>query len=58
VPPKINEWISVRMTGKGVKAIMDRPIVVAGTLHVGPSQENGLLADIYALDGDRVLEPF
>jgi hypothetical protein len=58
VPPKINEWISVHMTGTGVKAIMDRPIVVAGTLHVGPSQEHGLLAGIYTLDGDRVLGPF
>ena len=58
VPPKINEWISVHMTGRGVKAIMDRPIAVVGTLHIGPSQENGLLSGIYSMDGERVLGPF
>jgi len=58
VPPKINEWITVQMTGKGVKAVMDRPIAVVGTLHVGPAQENGLLTGIYGLEGDRVIGPF
>ena len=55
VAPKINEWISVRLTGKGVKAVMDRPIAVAGTLHVGPQREHGLLMDIYRLDADKVI---
>ncbi|MDB6067159.1 MAG: hypothetical protein JWR26_3367 [Pedosphaera sp.] len=55
VPPKINEWITVRMTGKGVKAIMDQPIAVVGILHVGPAQENGFLTGIYGMDADRVI---
>lgn len=55
VPPKINEWITVRMKGKGVKPVMDQPIAVAGTLHVGPIQENGLLTGIYTLDCERVI---
>lgn len=58
VPPRINEWITVRMTGKGVKPLMDQPIAVVGTLHVRPTQENGFLASIYDMDGDKVIEPF
>jgi hypothetical protein len=58
VPPKINEWISVKMTGKGVKAVMDQPIAVVGTLHVGPALENGLLTGIYDLDGEKIIGPF
>ena len=30
VPPKINEWITVQINGKGVKPVMDQPIAVAG----------------------------
>ncbi len=58
VPPKINEWITVRVTGRGVKPVMDQPITVAGTLHVGPIEENGSLAGIYRLDASQVLAPF
>jgi hypothetical protein len=57
VPPKINEWITVQMTAKGVKPVMDQPIAVTGTLHVGPTQENGFLTGIYSLDGKRVIGP-
>jgi len=58
VPPKINEWITVRVTGRGIKPVMDQPITVAGTLHVGPIEENGSLAGIYSLDATKVLAPF
>lgn len=58
VPPKINEWITVRMNGKGVKAVMDQPIAVVGTLHVGPGLENGFLAGIYDLDGEKIIGPY
>ncbi len=58
VPPKINEWITVKMSGKGVKAVMDQPIAVVGTLHVGPVLENGFLTGIYDLDGEKLLGPF
>jgi hypothetical protein len=58
VPPKINEWITVRMNGKGAKPLMDQPIAVVGILHVRPIQENGFLASIYEIDGDKVIGPF
>jgi len=58
VPPRINEWITVRVTGRGVQPVMDQPITVAGTLHVGPIQENGSLAGIYRLDARKIVAPF
>jgi hypothetical protein len=38
--------------------MMDQPIAVAGVLHVGPIEENGSLAGIYRLDGEKVITPF
>ncbi len=58
VPPKINEWITVRVTGRGVPPVMDQPVTVAGTLHVGPIMDNGSLAGIYRLDATKVIAPF
>jgi hypothetical protein len=55
--PKINEWVSVKMTGKGVKPIMDQPVTMFGTLHVGEIRENGYLVGIYHLDGEKMLGP-
>ena len=57
VAPKITEWVDVRMTGKGVKAIMDQPVTVCGIFHVGDVRENGDLVGIYRLDGDRLKGP-
>jgi hypothetical protein len=54
VVPKINEWLSVKMTGKGVKAVMDQPVTLYGTLHVGEMRENGYLVGIYRLDGEKM----
>jgi hypothetical protein len=34
VMPKVNEWIVVKMTGPGVKPLMDIPITFEGTLKV------------------------
>ncbi|HEX4647060.1 MAG TPA: DUF3299 domain-containing protein, partial [Verrucomicrobiae bacterium] len=58
VPPKINEWITVRMNGKGVQPKMDQPIAVAGTLRVGPARENGFLTGIYSIDGEKTFGSF
>lgn len=58
VPPKINEWITVVMNGKGVKPVMDQPIAVAGVFRVGPIEENGCLAGIYRLDGEKAIASF
>ncbi len=55
--PKINEWVSVRMVGKGVKPVMDVPVTLFGTLKVGEVLENGYLVGIYEMDGDRLGGP-
>ncbi len=55
--PRINEWVSVKMTGKGLKPIMDQAITIYGTLHVGEVRENGYLVGIYTLDGDKMQGP-
>ncbi len=52
--PKINEWISVRLKGEGVKPVMDQPITVLGKLHVGDIRENGFLVGIYQLQAESV----
>lgn len=57
VTPKINEWVSVKMKDKGVKAIMDQPVTLFGTLRVGEARENGYLVGIYRLEGERMEAP-
>src|SRR5687767_7386805 len=52
--PRINEWVSVKMVGDGVKPVMDEPVTLLGTLHVGEMRENGYLVGIYSLDGERL----
>lgn len=52
--PKINEWVSIRMTGKGVKPVMDEPVTIYGKLKVGEIRENGYLVGIYEMDGERM----
>ena len=52
--PKINEWVSVKMTGKGVKPVMDQAITMVGTLKIGAIRENGYLVGIYQMDGERM----
>ena len=55
--PKIHEWVSVKMTGAGVKPIMDQPVTLFGTLRVGEMRENGYLVGIYRMDGERMKGP-
>lgn len=55
--PKINEWVSVKMTGKGVKPIMDQAVTLYGKLHVGEIRENGYLVGIYQMDGEKLAGP-
>lgn len=55
--PKITEWVSVKMTGKGVKPVMDQPITLFGKLRVGEVRENGYLVGIYQMDGDKLGGP-
>ena len=52
-----HEWVSVKMADKGVKPLMDQPVTLFGTLHVGEMRENGFLVGIYRMDGERLGEP-
>jgi len=52
--PKINEWVSVKMSEKGVKPVMDQPVTLFGKLKVGEMRENGYLVGIYELMGDKM----
>ena len=56
VMPKLNEWVVVKMTGKGVKPLMDVPITFEGKLKVGEMYENGYLTGVYLLEGDHQAE--
>lgn len=56
VMPKLNEWVIVKMAGKGVKPLMDVPIAMEGKLRVGEMYENGYLTGLYLLEGDRLVE--
>ncbi len=55
--PKMNEWVSIKMAKKGVKAVMDQPVTVYGKIHIGEIRENGYLVGIYRLDGEKMAEP-
>ena len=55
VMPRVNEWVIVRMAGRGVKPVMDVPITALGTFHVGDVRENGQLVGIYMLDCNQLL---
>lgn len=54
--PKVNEWVVVKMNGKGVPPLMDVPITFEGTLSVGQIYEGGYLTGLYLLKGDRRVE--
>lgn len=55
--PKINEWVSVKMVERGVKAVMDQPVTIYGKLRVGEMRENGYLVGIYQMDGQKMEGP-
>ena len=52
--PEPNEWVVVKMTGKGVPSKMDTPLNLYGTLHVGEMFENHVFEGLYQLDGEKV----
>lgn len=56
VMPKVNEWVVVKMVGKGVPPLMDVPITFEGTLSVGQIYEGGYLTGLYLLKGERRIE--
>lgn len=56
VMPKVNEWVVVKMNGKGVAPLMDVPVTFEGTLAVGQLYESGYLTGLYLLKGDRLVK--
>ena len=55
--PRINEFVTVKMTGGGTKAVMDQAVTLVGKLKVGEFSENGYLLGIYQMDGERAEGP-
>ena len=53
IMPKLNEWVVVKMTGKGVPPLMDVPLSFEGKLKVGEQYDNGYLTGIYLLEGEK-----
>ena len=54
--PKITEWVNVKTSSGGIKPIMDQPVSILGTLHVGAMRENGYLIGIYQMDGEKMVD--
>ena len=56
--PRMNEWISVRMTGdRSAKFIPDQPVTVYGVLSVGEQIEKGEVLSVYRLEAEDVAGP-
>ena len=51
VLPEINEWVNVKMIGRGVKPVQDQPVTILGTFQVGEIYEHGYLVSVYSLQG-------
>lgn len=56
VMPKVNEWVVVKMVGKGVPPLMDVPITFEGQLQVGQIYEGGYLTGLYLLKAEKRVE--
>jgi len=56
-PPKVNEWVHVRVKGEGLKPLMDQVVTIYGTLQVGEYSENRQMLGIYRLQGDGMAIP-
>jgi hypothetical protein len=57
LPIQVNELLTVHMTGKGVKSLMDQPVTIYGIFHVAETRDtaSGNLDAIYTLDGDKMV---
>jgi hypothetical protein len=56
-PPGLNDYVSVHMSGNGVKPIADKLVTISGILHVGEIRQNRVLTGIYRMDGDKMVGP-
>lgn len=54
---EITEFVTVKVAGKGFETMMDDPITVQGTLHVGAVVDGGFIVGLYQLDAEKVVSP-
>jgi hypothetical protein len=54
-PPKLNEVVTVKVPGKGVKEELVQPVTVKGTLHVGTIRDAGDVTGLYRMDGEALV---
>lgn len=56
-PLAINEVVEVRMPARDFIPVMDVPLTVYGTLHVGEKLGDGRILSIYRMDGKKMERP-
>ena len=54
---EITEFVTVKVPGKGFETMMDDPITIEGTLHVGAVTDSGFIVGLYELDGEKLIAP-
>jgi hypothetical protein len=54
---EINEFVTVKVPGKGFDTMMDDPITVEGKLHVAAVTDSGFIVGLYVLDGEKIVSP-
>ncbi len=56
VAPRPIDWITVKTKGKAFDIMMEEPVTIQGTLHVGANRDSyGDVTSIYRLDGENFL---
>ena len=56
-PPRIHEFIRVRVKPPGISPVMFEPARARGTFYVGAQRQRGFLSSIYSMDADSVTKP-
>jgi hypothetical protein len=54
---EITEFVTVKAPGKGFDTMMDDPISIEGTLHVGAVVDSGFIVGLYQLDAEKLIAP-
>jgi len=54
---EITEFVTVKVPGKGFDTMMDDPISIQGTLHVGAVTDSGFIVGLYSLDAEKLIPP-
>jgi hypothetical protein len=54
---EITEFVTVKVPGAGFDTMMDDPITIQGTLHVGAVTDSGFIVGLYQLDAEKLIPP-